>query len=133
MPTGLSNSPGLTSSSAAGLIGKDAKIGVPVQPRAAINQTYRMIFAATGVAQVSQNIFVPPNCNVYIRAHNGQAAGNTAPCTVAITREALGTNQGDVITPDTEISYPVDNLHQIWAQGTLGDGIIISIRANSQV
>lgn len=134
MPTGLTNSPGLTGSG--GIIGAGAQPGKPTQPRAAINQSVRMLFATTGVAQVSQPIFVPPNCNVYIRAHNGTAAGNGAPCCVALSREdAQGgpSGRGDVITPDTEISYPVDNVRQIWAAGTAGDGIIISVRANSQV
>jgi hypothetical protein len=135
MPTGLNNSPqGLTDSG--GIIGAGAKPGSgALIPRSAINQSVRMIFAVTGVAQVSQPVHVPANCNVYIRAHNGTASGNTAPARVALNPEglALGSSSGDVVTPDTEINYPVDNLAQIWGVGTAGDGLIISIRASTQV
>lgn len=129
MPTGLKNSP------ISGIIGAGAKPGWPSQPRGAINQSVRMIFTATGTPQVSQPVFVPPNCNVYVRGHNGTATGNSAPCRVALSPEGLmlSSPAGDVITPDTEINYPVDNLVQIWGVGTAGDGLIISIRAGSQL
>jgi len=102
-------------------------------PRAAINRSTRMIFTATGVPHVFPAIVVPPNCAVYIRGHNGTATGNAAPCRVATSPQVLtGTsNGGDVITPNTEINYPVDNAGQVWGIGTAGDGLIFSIRASA--
>jgi hypothetical protein len=131
MPTGLKNSPGLTGSG--GVIGAGAMPRTGLVPRKAINYSVRMIFAVTGVPQVSQAIYVPPGTSVSIRAHNGLPTGNTAPCRVAQSREELllSATSGDVITPDTSISFPVDNLGQVWAVGTAGDGIILSIQAGT--
>lgn len=135
MPTGLKNSPSQGITDQSGIIGSGAKPSFPSLPRAAINQSVKMIFAATGTPQMSQPVHVPAGSTVYIRAHNGAAAGNTAICRVALSREGLvaGSAAGDTLTPDTEINYPVDNLGQIWAVGTQNDGIIISIRAGTQV
>jgi hypothetical protein len=131
MPKGLNNSPGLTGSG--GIIGLGSTPNTGLVPRKAINYSMRMIFTASGVPQPSQALRVPANTTVYIRAHNGTPTGNAAPCRVALSAAELsqGSTSGDVITPDTEISYPVDNLCQIWAAGTLGDGIILSIRAGT--
>lgn len=128
MPTGLTNSPGIIG-------GESLSKPAPTQPRGAINQWQRVIFAVSGVPQVAQPVFVPPNCLVYIRAHNGTLAGNQHVCRVATNPQALsggiaGTG-GNAITPDTEINFPVDNHGQIWAVGTALDGIIISNRANA--
>jgi hypothetical protein len=131
MPTGLQNSPGLTGSG--GVIGAGSTPSTGLVPRKAINYSVRMLFAVNDVPQVSQPVYVPPGTTVYIRAHNGTTTGNSAPCRVALSvgELSLGSTSGDVITPDTEISYPVDNLCQIWAAGTAGDGIIIAIRAGT--
>jgi hypothetical protein len=131
--TGRKDSPGIAANSSSGIIGFGAKIGRPNQPRAAINTSQRVIFAATGVAQMCQVVFVAPDCNVFIRAHNGTSSGNAAICYVGHSQEELNSSGGDVITPDTEISYPVDHTGQIWAVGKLGDGITVSIRANTQI
>jgi hypothetical protein len=123
MPTGLTNTPGIIG---AGSPGPNAR-----PSRAAINNSVKAVFPTTGLAVNLPAIAVPANCSVYIRAHNGSNAGNTDPCRVAINPEGLLGTKGDVITPDTEITYPVNNLAQIWAIGLPGDGIIVSIRASA--
>jgi hypothetical protein len=112
-----------------GIIGRGAKAGSPHVARGALNISTRMIFAATGVPQVSQPIFVPPGCNVYVRGSNGTPAGNTGPVRIGLSREAVSGTQGDVIFGTTDVSFPVDNTGQIWAAGAAGDGLIIAVRS----
>jgi hypothetical protein len=122
MPTGLTDSPAL--------IGETNSMFVRL-PQAAINTSIQVIFAATGVPQPLPGIRVPVQATVRIRAHNGTNAGNAAPCRAALYREALTGTGGDVMTPDTEIIYPLDNTAQVWVVGTAGDGVLCSIRANA--
>jgi hypothetical protein len=82
-------------------------------------------------------VVVPKGATVRVRAHNGQQAGNTFPVYVGLSRESVNNYTGsngttaDILTPNTEVIYPVDNLAQIWINGGTGDGIVISIRMNS--
>lgn len=118
MPTGLKDSPNDSGRPFKGL------------PQPAINVSFLMVFTADYVPQTVQGYAVPAQATVRVRAHNGQDAGNTKPCRTALYREALTGPQGDILTPDTEIVYPVSNTAQIWGAGKTGDGLIISIRAN---
>jgi hypothetical protein len=120
MPTGLTNTP-------------FTRDQIPaVRPgRPAINATYKAIFSVTGQPINMPAVSVPPNASVYIRGHNGTNSGNAQPCRAALSPEGLLLTKGDVITPDTEITFPVNNLGQIWAVGTAADRIVVSIRAVS--
>ena len=51
---------------------------------------------------------------------------------MALDRESLNVGLGDPITKDTEINYPVDSTGQIWAMGTQGDTLTISLRGGTQ-
>jgi len=119
-PTGLTNSPSLNPG-----YGAAAKSGWgPVT----YNVNAQLIFLSTGVPQMAQPLMVPPNSTVSIRAHNGTTAGNANPCRVALTREELLSGIGaQVLTPDTEISWPMD-WTAVWAVGTAGDGIYVSVQ-----
>ena len=121
MPTGLKNSPDLGGPG-----------GMPewaMQPRQAVNRQFTAIIATTGLAQPLPPVHVPPGANVSVRGHNG-ATGNTAVVRASVSRaDLLQTNGGNPITPDTEISFPVDNVGQIWIVGTAGDGVVVAIRA----
>jgi hypothetical protein len=125
MPTGLSNSP---VTEAEKVFGIGATSPTPSIPRAAINRSVTMTFAATGVAQIFPPVHVPSGCSVYIRG----GSGNTGIARVATDRETLSVGLGDPITKDTEINYPVDNTGQIWAVGTQGDSLTISLRGGTQ-
>jgi hypothetical protein len=118
MPTGLANSPGMNATT----------LGTPTIPRTAINQSHRLTFAATGVSQNFQPMHVPAGCSVYIRGNST----NVGVAYVAVNRETLAVGLGDPVTKDTEINYPVDNTGQIWAMGTAGDGLTVSIRGGTQ-
>lgn len=117
-PTGLSNSSSL-----------NAKPGFGTT---SVNQSVYVILRATGVPQQAPPIVVPGGSMVAIRAHNGANAGNQYLIRVSRQPELLGSQDGDPITPDSEISWPCDNLGQIWVVGTAGDGIRISIQRGSR-
>ena len=120
-PTGLTNSASTAVST--------YPQGTPTA-RKAVNKKYLYVFPASGLVN-GPSIAIAPGWSVSIRAHNGVDAGNQHVCKVATSYEELGGSQTETITPDTEITFPVDNLHQIWASGTAGDGIIISVRAGN--
>jgi hypothetical protein len=121
MPTGLTNSPGLDDTTQK-LLGLAQSL-----PRAAINISVQRVFANASPIRLPA-LIVPPGGSVTIRGNNGTTQGNTKSVFVALRSEDLQGAQGYTITPDTEISYPVDNLSQIYASGTAGDGIIVSVR-----
>ena len=122
MPTGLKNSP----DDASGLSSLHL---AQSQPRKAINQSIQVVFVATNVPQRLPGMIVPAGASVSLRGHNGTSAGNSKAVYAAQYAESLGAAGTYTITPDTEITYPVDNLAHIWVMGTLGDGIIVSVRA----
>lgn len=114
MPTGLNNSPE-----------NDKQPKFRGLPQPAINESYGLTFDASGVVQ-GPGVHVPQQATVRVRSR----AGNTHVVITALYRQGLYAANADVITPDTEIIYPVSNLAQIWAKGTPGESINISIRAN---
>lgn len=124
-PTGTRNSPGLAPGTGASLKPPFAQYG--------INQDILALITATGVPQRFQPIYIPPNTLVAIRAHNGTNAGNAQPVRIARQpEELLNGNLGNVLTPDTQISWPVDGLQQLWFIGTAADGIIVSLQRGRQ-
>ena len=116
-PTGLVNSPNAPGSAASQLLNGTQN---------SVRQ-FVMILSATGVVQAMQYGVVPPGHTVLVRGHNG-GAGNTNNVRVSRWAESLGSIGGNSITPDTEIVFPVDNLCNIFAVGTAGDGLIITVQ-----
>jgi hypothetical protein len=116
MPTGLNNSPESTTGQG------NSKFKLP-QP--AINVSFGLTFDASGILNLP-GYLVPPQATVRVRAR----AGNEKVINTALSRDGLFAANADVITPDTEIIYPVANLAQIWAKGQAGDSLNVSIRAN---
>lgn len=101
---------------------------VQLQPRKAINHTLQLVFAAAGVAQKLPGLQVEEGLSVNVRGHNGTSAGNKGNIRIALYPEALTNGGGRVITPDTEIPFPVDHTAQIWGiADNAGDGMIASI------
>ena len=120
MPVGLFNS----------LAGQPNQPGQHPTSHQVVNDSFRLVLAATGVAQLVPSLRVPPNCTVNIRGHNGTGAGNSATITVGPYKESLGGPSSYPITPDTEIWYPASDIGRIWVVGTAGDGVIVSVRQN---
>lgn len=118
MPTGLKNSPDF---------GKPA--GTNVGPRAAICDSYQIVFANTNQPINFPSVIVPLGCSVSLRGVNG-GTPNLGVAFAARYPVALQSTRHATITPDTEVSYPADNLNEIWAMGTAADGLVATIRGN---
>jgi len=101
---------------------------VESDPRGAINEVVQIIFAATNVPQRFPPLAVPPGVGVSLRGVNG-ATVNTNDAYVARYQDSLNGAGRMVIAPSfsTSVSYPADNLGQIWCMGTAGDGLLASI------
>lgn len=72
-------------------------------------------------------VVVPLGCTVAIRGGNG-VRPNAYTAYAANYAEQLAGNQRVQITPDTEISFPCDNLQEIICAGVPGDGLTVTIR-----
>ena len=119
MPTGLKNSQDSVPGAPGGLVSS--------QPRKAINYTIRLLLTADNVPMRFPGIVIPEGLSVSLRGHNGGATGNAQPVFVGPHPEFANASSGRIITPDTEISYPVDHGAQIWVSGKTGDGVILSV------
>jgi hypothetical protein len=86
-----------------------------------------MIIAVTGLPQRFPGFIVPEGLSVSLRGHNGLATGNAASVYVGQHQEYANPAYGRVITPDTEIQFPVDHTGQIWVYGTAGDGVVCTV------
>lgn len=73
------------------------------------------------------SVIVPLGCSVVLRGGNGTAP-NTGNVFIAEYPDQLTQPGRITISPDTEISYPVDNLGSIWCAGAVGDGLIATVR-----
>jgi len=74
-----------------------------------------MLFDASGAPKQVPAYQVPPGSIVRVRAHNGLIGGNQNIVTLTQYREAAS---GDVLQPNVEIIYNVNNTSQIWASGS---------------
>ena len=130
MPTGLHNTPGPFG---AGILGTGAGPYTGFRPKTAVNKQVVQSLSAAGVAQPVPNMTVAPGENVFIRGAGGAALGNAALVYVGLSREDVTPyGRGYALSPDTEISYPVDHVGQIWfnASNAGRDGVTVSVRAN---
>jgi hypothetical protein len=126
MPTGLTNSPD------PGLLNPTS---IPTKkgaqpPAEAINITLTITLRVDDIPQVCPPYVVPLGASVNVRGQNGTADGNAASIFIANHPSALQNGNGRMITPDTEIFYPVDSTAQIWISGKAGDGAQVTITAN---
>lgn len=119
------------------MFGKHTSRGLAqTMPRNSINVSIQLVFTADDVPQRFPAFSVPPGLGVSVAGSNGTAA-NTTVAYVALYREQLsGAGAGRfTVNPSTsassDISFPVDNLCQIFAQGKAGDGVCAYIRGSS--
>lgn len=89
-----------------------------------IDEVFQYIVPAgqTGVMQRCKRFPVPFGAMVRVRAHNGAAAGNTAPMKVGA--EQLN----EILAPNTETQRAVRDLIHIVFEGAAGDGIVVSVK-----
>jgi hypothetical protein len=102
------------------------------QPGPSLNLRFQLVFASTGAPVRCPAFTVAPGMVVTLRTING-AQLNTAVCFVADYPEALGTVASVAIPPgaDVTLGWPIDNTGDIWAQGTEGDGLLVSIQQSA--
>ncbi|HUX10918.1 MAG TPA: hypothetical protein VMW51_09770 [Terriglobia bacterium] len=91
-----------------------------------VSQSFMVLLAGTHVAQQCIPMHVPPGSTVRVRATNG-AAGNAAVIFVGTDRLILQSGQGTPLMPLDDVEFPTDSAGQLWAYGTAGDGVVISI------
>jgi hypothetical protein len=103
--------------------------GIPTyHQREAVNIPFTLTLAQTNVPVQCPAFTLPAGCTVRVRAHNGQPEGNLAPIHVGTSAIAALTGPCEVLGPNTEIQFPVDNTSQIWISGTAEDGAIVTIK-----
>lgn len=120
MPTGLNNTPQLGRPSS----------GSNVGPRKAICDSYQIVFAATASPVNFPPVIVPSGCSVALRGVNGSTPNLGVAFAGRYPTAVIG-GRRFAITPDTEQSYPANNLAEIWAAGTIGDGLVATIRGQA--
>lgn len=103
------------------------------QPRNAVQFSVQVIFTATNVPRRLPPLVVPPGCSVQLGGTNGTAA-NAQLAQAALYPEQLF--QGARLIPPSNgpqdaVSFPVDNLYQIWVMGTEGDGVYVSVSGSA--
>lgn len=120
------NSGSTSSASAAGSSSGGRKMQ-NAGPDAFVNRSFLVKLAATDTPQQALAIHVPEGKAVRIRANNGTTAGNAQVIYVAEYRNQFGTVGGTPLAPLDDVLWPVNNTGKIWAYGTAGDGVVVSI------
>jgi hypothetical protein len=96
----------------------------------AINVNLQIVIPAAGIAGC-QGFPVPHGATVRILAHNGTDTGNTKVIRVSDNPGGVSGPRSTPLPPNSEITYPVDNLGMIFIAGTPGDGALVSVKANN--
>jgi hypothetical protein len=101
-------------------------------PHPAVNMSVQIIFAATNVPRRLPSIRIPAGAVIQIGGTTGKAA-NAQTAFASLYQDNLASNPTVVPPsngPQDSVTFPVDNLNQIWVMGTAGDGIYASIRGS---
>lgn len=100
------------------------------QPSEPMNIYFQLYFAATSIPYQCPAFRVMPGMVVTLRTANG-AGINANPTYIAENPDALfQTNAAFVAPPgaDVTVPWPITNTAQIWAGGTQGDGLLVSVQ-----
>jgi hypothetical protein len=102
------------------------------QPGPSLNLRFQLVFAVTGQPVQCPGFIVAPGMGVTLYPVNGTAV-NTNPCYVADYPEALGTSSAVTLPAGGDVTkgWPVDHTGSIWASGTAGDGLLVTIQMAS--
>lgn len=92
-----------------------------------VNWSYLVKFTAANTPTAVPAIHVPDGCAVHVRANNGTTAGNASVAFIARYRQAFSNGNATPLAPLDDIIFPVRNTCEIWAQGALNDGVVVSI------
>lgn len=125
-PAGLKSFPG-NPFSAAGATGAAAGKGLAeLQPHEAINVRFQLPIPGTNTPQRAPGFAVAPGLTVTLLGWNG-SANNAQNVYFADAPHKLGVSGQHWIAPGESLEFPVDDLSQIWFQGTAADGLLITV------
>lgn len=97
-----------------------------LQPHQAVNERFQLMILATDVPQRAIDFQVAPGLSVRLYGWNG-LGNNAQTLTFADRPQQLGTGGQHFLAAGESIECPVNNLGEIWFQGTAGDGLLISV------
>jgi hypothetical protein len=100
------------------------------EPRNAVNVSIQLVFAADNIPQRFPAFQVPKGLSVSLRGVSGSDV-NKSTAFAGLYAEQLGGSGQYTISSDTEVTFPADNLCQIWCMGKEGDGLVASVRGSS--
>lgn len=102
------------------------------QPRGSFNIRFQLQFLVSGAVIRCPGFVVAPGQVVTVKGVNGSVV-NTHTAFIGESPEILRTTSAQVVLPnaDVSVSYPVDNLIEIFAQGVAGDGLLITVQSPS--
>jgi hypothetical protein len=96
-------------------------------PGPAFRISFQLVFPVARVIQCP-SFRIQAGMSVTISPINGLAV-NSEPCFIAERASLVGTSAGSVLpaAADVSISWLTDNTGKIFAKGTLGDGLLITV------
>lgn len=99
------------------------------QPGPPINVRFQLVFKATNTPVQCPAFVVPPGASITLRTVNG-ATVNANECFVAERYALLGTSSQMAFPAGADVSlpWPVQNTAEIFAQGTMGDGLLVMVQ-----
>lgn len=91
-----------------------------------ITDSWTIVLVATNAPQQAAPIRVPYGATVRLRASNN-GSGNSKVIFVSTDPRVFAGGGGTPLQPLDDVEYPVGSLGQIWAYGTVGDGVVVSV------
>jgi hypothetical protein len=90
-----------------------------------LSLSFQLVFKVTGKAMQFPAYRIPPGMSVTLYTVNGGAV-NANPSFISLYPEALGTSSGRICPAGADVSVPwnIDNLCELFASGTEGDGML---------
>jgi hypothetical protein len=97
-------------------------------PGKAFRTSIQLVFKTTGAPVQCPSFRVQAGMSVLISPINGSAV-NANPCFIADRASLVGTSSGSVLPAGADVSlvWLTDNTGKIFAAGTAGDGILVTI------
>jgi hypothetical protein len=96
--------------------------------RQPVNIAFNLVLAADNTPTPCVAFLVPPGTTVRVRAHNGKDEGNLKPIRVATNAPDALTGPYELLGPNNEIQFPVNNTGNIYICGAKDDGAVITIK-----
>jgi hypothetical protein len=97
-------------------------------PGPSLRESIQLIFTETAVPYQAPSFRVQPGMVVILTPYTANRL-NTDPVSIADRRTLFQTSYAALLAPaaDAELVWPCENTANIWAGGTAGDGLLITI------